>query len=106
VYRSHTDEVSDTYAGLQGFMTVSARGMARAGGTPRDVERELFALHAVVNENHSPYLPENVRRFVTKPPAPDDEAFEQSNRMHSVNGSVFGNQPMRRCAGASGCAGT
>jgi hephaestin len=94
MYHSHTDEVSDTYAGLQGFMTISARGMARADGSPRDVDRELFALYTVMNENHSPYLPENVRRFVTNPPAPGDEAFEESNLMHSVNGYVFGNSPM------------
>jgi manganese oxidase len=94
MYHSHTDEVSDTYAGLQGFMAVTARGMARADGSPRDVDREVFELYAVMNENRSPYLPENVRRFVTNPPALDDEAFEESNLMHSINGYVFGNEPM------------
>jgi manganese oxidase len=94
MYHSHTDEVSDTYAGLQGFMAVTARGMARADGSPRDVEREVFELYSVMNENNSPYLGENIRRFVTTPPAPEDEAFEESNLMHSINGYVFGNEPM------------
>ncbi len=94
MYHSHTDEVSDTYAGLQGFMAVTARGMARPDGSPKDVDREVFALYAVMNENQSPYLRENIRRFVTIPPAPDDEGFEESNLMHSINGYVFGNQPM------------
>ena len=31
---------------------------------------------------------------MTNPPAPEDEAFEESNLMHSVNGYVFGNEPM------------
>jgi FtsP/CotA-like multicopper oxidase with cupredoxin domain len=68
--------------------------MARPDGSPRDVDREVFDLFSVMNENQSPYLDENVRRFAQPPPAPDDEGFEESNLMHSVNGYVFGNQPV------------
>ncbi len=94
MYHSHTDEVGDTYAGLTGPMVVTARGQARADGTPKDVDREVFDLFEVMNEGQSPYLAENVRRFAGTPPAPDDEGFEESNLMHSINGYVFGNQPM------------
>ncbi|HYY10811.1 MAG TPA: multicopper oxidase domain-containing protein [Kineosporiaceae bacterium] len=95
MYHSHTDEVSDTYAGLVGPMVVTARGMARADGTPADVDHEVFSLFSVMNENASPYLLDSLHRFAKKPyPSGDDEGFEESNLMHSVNGYVFGNQPL------------
>lgn len=94
MYHSHTDEIGDTYAGLQGFMEITARGMARAHGSPKDVDREVFELFSVMNENKSPYLDDNVHRFAQEPySAPGDEDFEESNLMHSINGYVFGNQP-------------
>ncbi len=94
MYHSHTDEIGDTYAGLQGFMEITARGMARADGSPKDVDREVFELFSVMNENKSPYLDDNVHRFAQEPySAPGDEDFEESNLMHSINGYVFGNQP-------------
>jgi hypothetical protein len=94
MYHSHTDEVSDTYAGLQGFMEITAAGMARPDGSPKDVDREVFELFAVMDENHSAYLADNLRRFTTATPDPEDEGFEESNLMHSINGYVYGNQPM------------
>src|SRR4249920_1560495 len=95
MYHSHADEVSDTYAGLMGPMEITRRGMARPDGSPNDVDREVFALFAVMNENESPYLDANIQRFAQPPaPDPDDEEFQESNLMHSINGYVFGNQPM------------
>ncbi len=97
MYHSHTDEVADTYAGLMGPIVVTRKGMARADGSPRDVDRELFALFSVMDENQSPFLEANARRFAGgAPPAegdPDHEAFEESNLMHSINGYVYGNGP-------------
>jgi hypothetical protein len=95
MYHSHTDEVSDTYAGLMGPMEITRRGWARSDGSPRDVDREVFALFSVMNENESPFLEDNVHRFASPPfPDPDDEDFQESNLMHSINGYVFGNMPM------------
>jgi hephaestin len=52
-------------------------------------------MYAVMNENASPYLTENVRKYARKPYAdPEDEDFEESNLMHGINGYVYGNQPM------------
>ena len=95
MYHSHADEVADTYAGLMGPIEITARGMARPDGSPADVDREVFALFSVMNENNSPYLQASLHRFA-KPPYPrlDDEEFNESNLMHSINGYVFGNQPM------------
>jgi FtsP/CotA-like multicopper oxidase with cupredoxin domain len=78
-----------------GPMEITRRGMARADGSPKDVDREVFALFAVMNENQSPFLNENVHRFAKPPfPDPEDEGFEESNLMHSIDGYVFGNEPM------------
>ena len=96
MYHSHTDEVGDTYAGLMGPMVVTGRGMARPDGSPKDVDGEIFEMYSVMNENNSPLLEASEHEFETPYQAPDpaDEGFEESNLMHSINGYVFGNQPM------------
>jgi FtsP/CotA-like multicopper oxidase with cupredoxin domain len=95
MYHSHTDEIGDTYAGLMGPMVITADGMGRADGSPLDVDKEVFSLFSVMNENKSPYLQANVRRYAAVPHVPaEDEEFEESNLMHSINGYVYGNQPM------------
>lgn len=95
MYHAHSDEVADTYAGLMGPMVITARGKARADGSPRDVDREVFSLFMVMNENESPYLRANLRRFSAPPfPAPEDEEFEESNLKHSINGYLYGNSPV------------
>ena len=99
MYHSHTDEIGDTYAGLMGPMEITRRGMAKPDGSPKDVDQEVFVLFSVMNENASPYIDANIRRFARKPYAPprqlvDDDDFDESNLMHSINGYVFGNQPM------------
>ena len=97
MYHSHTDEIGDTYAGLIGPMVVTERGRARADGSPKDVDREVFASFFVDNETQSPLLAENMARFGT-PPMPadpaDDEEFVESNLKHSVNGYLYGTMPM------------
>jgi len=71
-------------------------GAARADGTPNDVDREFFLQFKVSDENASPYLQRNIDTFAGRPATvkTDDEAFEESNLMHSVNGYVYGNQPL------------
>jgi hephaestin len=96
MYHSHTDEPVDTNSGLMGPIVVTRRGMAHADRRPKDVDRELFALFTVVDENNTHYIAEQTARL-PKPPDPGNheamEAFEESNLMHSVNGFVYGNWP-------------
>lgn len=95
MYHSHADEIGDAYAGLMGAMVITAKGMARPDGSPIDVDQELFEVFTVVNENLSPYLEANVKSFEGTPRAPlEDPEFQESNLKHSINGFVFGNQPM------------
>jgi FtsP/CotA-like multicopper oxidase with cupredoxin domain len=101
MYHSHTDEVSDTYAGLMGPIVVTRRGMARPDGSPRDTDRELVTMFMVSDENRSPWLDDNIRTYATAPATvrKDDPDFQESNRKHTINGYVFGNLPgleMRR----------
>jgi manganese oxidase len=96
MYHSHTDEVADDYSGLVGPMVITKASAARDDGTPNDVDREFFLQFKVSDENASPYLQRNIDKFAGKPATvkTDDEAFGESNLMHSINGYVYGNQPL------------
>lgn len=83
MYHSHTDEVRDVNAGLIGPIIITAKGRARADGTPIDVDREFVTSFFIVNENQSPYT--NQR--------PGDEGYAEGNLMHAINGYVYGNLP-------------
>jgi hephaestin len=95
MYHSHTDEVADTYSGLIGPMIVTAKGKARADGSPVDVDRELVTMFFVSDENQSPYLDQNIAKYTTDPGSvdPEDEEFQESNLKHSINGYIYGNLP-------------
>jgi len=98
MYHSHTDEIADTNAGLIGPMVITARGKADpATATPLDVDREIFSYFTVDDENVSPHLERNLQELAQAPhqvSTADEEAFEESNLMHSINGYVYGNGPV------------
>ena len=95
MYHSHVDEPGDTNAGLIGPIVITKKGMARADGSPIDVDRELFTLFTVFDENTSTYLASNIKELAGKPQSvnPDDDGFIESNKMHSINGYSYGNLP-------------
>jgi manganese oxidase len=95
MYHGHVDEVADTNSGLMGPLIVTRKGMARADGSPKDVDREIFSVFTILDENQSPYLERNVRRYARHPGSVDveDEDFQESNLMHSINGFIYGNGP-------------
>ncbi len=95
MYHSHTDEPADTNAGLIGPIIVGREGSLNPDGTPKDVDREFVTMFAVFDENASPYLKANIQRYAGVPQSvhPEDEEFEESNLMHSINGFVYGNLP-------------
>jgi manganese oxidase len=95
MYHSHSDEAADVYAGLMGVIIVTRKGMARADGTPKDVDREFVVNYEVDDENSSLWIDRNIAAFAGKPKSvvKDDEDFGESNLMHSINGYVFGNLP-------------
>jgi len=90
------DEPADTNAGLIGPIIVTQKGMARADGSPNNVDREFITMFTVLDENASLYLDANIEMFTSHPNTvnPDDDGFFESNLMHSINGYVFGNLPL------------
>ncbi|XP_012999983.1 hephaestin isoform X4 [Cavia porcellus] len=67
----------------------------------QDVNHNFFLLFSVVDENLSWHLDENIATYCLDPASVDkeDEDFQESNRMHAINGFVFGNLPeLSMCA--------
>jgi manganese oxidase len=95
MYHSHVDEIADTYAGLMGAMIVTAKGKADADGKPADVDREFVLQFQVQDENASLWTTHNIEEKVDDIAAiaDDEEGFEESNLMHSINGYVYGDLP-------------
>ena len=95
LYHSHTDRVRDTNAGLIGAIIVTRRGEARDDLMPRDVDREFVTLWKIYDENQSPYLAQSVAAAGgTLEGLKGNSTFIQGNKMHTVNGYVFGNLPL------------
>ncbi|HEY5046407.1 MAG TPA: multicopper oxidase domain-containing protein [Rhizomicrobium sp.] len=113
LYHSHVNERKDVNAGLIGAIVVTRRGMARADGTPKDVDREFVNLFMIVDENQSWFIDDNVRKFTTDPahvnlaetiPRDTDDhydplagqGFGAQNIRSTINGFQFANMPMMR----------
>jgi FtsP/CotA-like multicopper oxidase with cupredoxin domain len=60
MYHSHVDETRDINTGLLGIILVTARGMARPDGSPKDVDREIVASFDQVHEEDSWLADENL----------------------------------------------
>src|SRR3954451_6018004 len=79
MYHSHTDEISDTNGGLVGPMIIYADGSLNADGSVVGVDKEFVTFFSVMNENQSPYLDDNIKKYTTDPVDPEDEGFQESN---------------------------
>ncbi|XP_039770951.1 ferroxidase HEPHL1 [Ornithorhynchus anatinus] len=93
VYYSTADFVKDTYSGLIGPLITCREGILNEMGRRSDVDYEFALLFLIFNENESWYLDENIKNHLDKDPAdfkPSDD-FEKSNRMHAINGKIYGN---------------
>lgn len=93
MYHSHVDEPADTNAGLIGPIVVTDRDHAGPDARPTDVDRELFTMFTIFDENTSFYLRDNVGEHCQSPRDVDlhDADFMESNRKHSINGRMYGN---------------
>ncbi|KAI1893976.1 hypothetical protein AGOR_G00129200 [Albula goreensis] len=109
-YHSHGDAPRDIYSGLIGALLTCKKGtLSQASGdhperSRADVDRDFFLMFSVVDENLSWYLEENIQTFCLDPAGvdTDNETFVKSNKMHAINGYVFGNLPsMELCLNRS-----
>ncbi len=94
MYHSHFDEVNDINSGPVGPIVVTAKGMAKPDGSPKDVDQEIFAMFSEFDENSSRYYPINIadpkiNARHLKPGAP----FTLDDEFYSINGLSFGNMP-------------
>lgn len=100
LYFSATDSPKDSSSGLVGPLLVCKKGSLTANGTQTEVDKELFLLFSVMDENMSWYLDENIIQFGNDETDPEDEDFVESNKMHAVNGLMYGNLPgLEMCTG-------
>ncbi|KAM6907524.1 ferroxidase HEPHL1 [Xenentodon cancila] len=102
LYYSATDPVQDTNSGLVGPLLVCRRETLGKNGIQNGVDKEFFLLFSVMDENLSWYLNENIETLSSESGTrtEDDEDFEESNKMHAVNGFMYGNlQGLDMCAG-------
>lgn len=94
LYHSHGNETMDTNTGLAGPIIISRKGALQPNGKLKGIDREFIVLFTIFDENKSYFLDKNIATF-----APDannlkeDEAFRESNLMHSMNGFVYDNLP-------------
>jgi hypothetical protein len=70
-YHSHVDPGIEINAGLLGPIIVTAKGKAKADGSPKDVDREFVAAFMIFNE------------VTAKPPV----------QYYGINGFIYGNLP-------------
>ncbi len=96
MYHSHTDELRDVGTGLMGPIVVTARGMARSDGTPKDVDEEVFTLLTETVETNSLLEAANLADAKLNPHhfTANSPALADSNSLLSINGYSFGNMPM------------
>ncbi|XP_045150941.1 ceruloplasmin [Echinops telfairi] len=102
LYYSSTNKNRDTNSGLVGPLLVCRNGSLGPDGKQKGVDKEFYLLATIFDENHSHLLKENIKTFTTKPQKVDkeDPAFQQSNKMYSLNGYMYGNLPgLDMCVG-------
>ncbi|NWS66805.1 HPHL1 protein, partial [Crotophaga sulcirostris] len=61
----------------------------------KGIDREFYLLFSIFDENDSWYLNKNIETFTGDPSKVDenDADFKESNKMHAVNGYLYGNLP-------------
>ncbi|XP_040125872.2 ceruloplasmin isoform X2 [Ictidomys tridecemlineatus] len=104
MYYSAVDPTKDIFTGLIGPMKICKKGSLHANGRQKDVDKEFYLFPTVFDENESLLLDENIRMFTTAPDQVDkeDADFQESNKMHSINGFMYGNLPgLNMCLGDS-----
>ncbi|XP_062998189.1 hephaestin [Elgaria multicarinata webbii] len=103
IYHSHINAPKDIATGLIGPLLICREGtLKNLSQNRRDMDLDFFLMISVIDENESWHLGENIASFCSEPGTVDeeDEAFKESNKMHAINGYIFGNLPeMTMCAG-------
>uniref|UniRef100_A0A8C4Y309 Ceruloplasmin n=1 Tax=Gopherus evgoodei TaxID=1825980 RepID=A0A8C4Y309_9SAUR len=100
IYHSHTDAPKDVASGLVGPLITCRKGTLD-GGSDRHIDAEFILMFSVMDENLSWYLDDNIEKYCSEPAKVDkeNEDFQESNKMHSINGYMYGYLPnLTMCA--------
>ena len=74
---------------------MTRNGAAKPDGSPVDVDREVYALFAQVDENESRLLAQNLADKAVNPRRQTHrDGFDNANCTFTINGYTFGNPPM------------
>ncbi|KAM4701613.1 ferroxidase HEPHL1 [Discoglossus pictus] len=102
IYHSHNDAPKDIASGLIGALLTCKKGTLDSFLNRKDVDKDFVMMFSVVDENMSWYLEENINTYCSDHETVDveDEEFQESNKMHAINGFLFGNLPdLNMCFG-------
>ncbi|XP_076876686.1 ferroxidase HEPHL1 [Brachyhypopomus gauderio] len=91
-YYSNVDFIKDTVSGLIGPLVVCKKGTLDQNRQRTDVHREFALLFLIFDENMSWYLEDNIKTYYNSSlPLIRNSDFDESNRMHGINGKLYGN---------------
>ncbi|XP_068122911.1 ferroxidase HEPHL1 [Hyperolius riggenbachi] len=95
IYHSHTDAPKDIATGLIGALLTCKKGTLDSSLNRLDVDKDFVMMFQVIDENLSWYLEENIETYCSESAGvdPEDEDFQESNKMHAINGYLYGNLP-------------
>ncbi|XP_033756941.1 hephaestin-like protein [Pecten maximus] len=102
VYHSAVDPTKDIHSGLVGPLLVCKAWSLDREGRQKHVDKDFAVFYLTIDENKSWYLDDNIRVHTEDPASVNkvDPAFVASNRMHSINGRMYGNlQGLDMCIG-------
>uniref|UniRef100_A0A8C5WYB9 Plastocyanin-like domain-containing protein n=1 Tax=Laticauda laticaudata TaxID=8630 RepID=A0A8C5WYB9_LATLA len=97
MYSSAVDPTKDINSGLVGPLLICRPGTLNERNKQKGIDKEFYLLFGVFNENLSWYLNTNrkyLKYTLGKEELFDDHIFKESNRMHAINGFLFGNLPL------------
>uniref|UniRef100_A0A3B3HM20 Ceruloplasmin n=1 Tax=Oryzias latipes TaxID=8090 RepID=A0A3B3HM20_ORYLA len=107
LYHSHLNTVKDINSGLVGPLIICKKGtFSTLSYTNAFLDFFFFfsftVMFLVSDENMSWYIDDNIKKFVSDPTEglKDDPNFIESNKMHAINGFMYGNLPgLNMCQG-------
>jgi FtsP/CotA-like multicopper oxidase with cupredoxin domain len=100
MYHSHVDEVRDINTGLMGPIIITSRAMARADGSPKDVDREFVVEFSQVHEDDSWLAGANLTLRDSLPqarPMPNPSEVQAAYPWYvkfTINGFIHGSMPL------------
>ncbi|XP_014810786.1 PREDICTED: hephaestin isoform X3 [Calidris pugnax] len=102
MYSSAVNPVKDPSSGLVGPLLICKPGTLDENNKQKGIDKEFYLLFSVFDENLSWYLNANIKYYLRteESSVEKDDGFKESNRMHAINGLMFGNLPVLKvCEG-------